>query len=79
MIAYAPPLSSRAVSASAEILMVIRAEEPHGSTAAQVARAIGLGLGGDTVQGAMEELVASGLLDRRRLGRDALYAPPTRS
>ncbi len=73
MIAHAPPVLSVAVSASAEILMVIMAEEPHGATADQVARALRLGLDGDTVQDEMEDLVASGLLARHGLGRGALY------
>lgn len=72
MVMHTAPLSV-AVSTATEILMVIAAEEPPGATADQVARALGLGLDGDTVQGEMEELVARGLLDRRGLGYGALY------
>ncbi len=72
MVVHTAPLSV-AVSTTTEILSVIMAEEPHGATADQVARAIGLGLDGDTVQGELEEMVACGLLDRRGLGRCALY------
>ncbi len=56
-----------------EILAAIAAEEPHGATADQVARAIGLVLDGAVVQDALEELVTRGLLDRRGLGRGAVY------
>ncbi len=56
-----------------EILAALAAEEPHGATADQVARAIGLGLDGAVVQDALEELVTRGLLDRRGLGRSAVY------
>ncbi len=56
-----------------EILAVIAAEEPHGATADQVARIIGLGLDGTVVQDVLEELVARGLLDRRGLGLGAVY------
>ncbi len=56
-----------------EILAAITAEEPHSATADQVARAIGLGLDGAVVQDALEELVTRGLLDRRGLGRGAVY------
>ena len=76
MVMYTAPLSV-AVSTATEILTVIMAEEPHGATADQVARAIGLGLDGDTVQGELEEMVACGLLDRRGLGRGALYTQHT--
>jgi len=43
-----------------EILAVIAAEDPHGATAAQVARAIGLGFDGTVVQDTLEELVEQG-------------------
>ncbi len=62
-----------APTTTTEILAVIAAEEPHGATADQVARIIGLGLDGTVVQDAMEELVARGLLDRRGLGLGAVY------
>ncbi len=56
-----------------EILAVIAAEEPHGATAEQLARAIGLGLNGEVVQSLLEELVEQRLLDRCRLGHGAVY------
>ncbi len=56
-----------------EILAVIATEEPHGATADQVARAVGLGLNGEVVQSLLEELVADGLLDRRGIGAGAVY------
>jgi predicted ArsR family transcriptional regulator len=71
------PVSSVVPSTATEILTVIAAEEPPGATADQVARALGLGLDGDTVQGELEELVARGLLDWRGLGRGALYTRHT--
>jgi len=54
-----------------EILAVIAAEEPHGATAEQLARAIGLN--GEVVQSLLEELVEQRLLDRCRLGHGAVY------
>ncbi len=77
MIMRTAPVSSVVPSTATEILTVILAEEPHGATADQVAHAIDLGLDGDTVQGELEELVAHGLLDRRGLGRGALYTRHT--
>ncbi len=62
-----------APTTTTEILAVIAAEEPHGATADQVARIIGLGLDGTVVQDVLEELVARGLLDRRGLGLGAVY------
>jgi len=56
-----------------EILAVIAAEDPHGATAAQVARAIGLGFDGTVVQDTLEELVEQGVLDRRGIGHGAVY------
>jgi len=58
---------------TAEILAAIAAEEPHGATADQIARAIGLGLTGEVVQAELEELVARGDVDRRGLGVGAVY------
>jgi len=60
-----------------EILAALTAEEPRGATADQVARTIGLGLDGAVVQDALEELVTRGLLDRRGLGRGAVYTLST--
>ncbi len=60
-----------------EILAAITAEEPHGATADQVARTIGIGLDGAVVQDALEELVTRGLLDRRGLGLGAVYTLST--
>lgn len=56
-----------------EILAVLAAEEPHGATADHVARALGLGITGTAVEAELEELVGRGLLDRRGLGRGAVY------
>jgi len=56
-----------------EILAVIAVEEPRGATAAQVARAVGLGLNGEVVQRLLEELVEQGLLDRLGIGHGAVY------
>jgi len=77
MVMHTAPVSSVIPSAATEILTVIAAEEPHGATADQVARALGLGLDGDAVQGEMEDLVARGLLDRRGLGHGTLYTRHT--
>ncbi len=77
MVMHTAPVSPVVPSAATEILTVITAEEPPGATADQVARALGLGLDGDTVQGELEELVARGLLDRRGLGHGALYTRHT--
>jgi len=68
-----PPSVTDAPTTTTEILAALTAEEPHGATADQVARAIGLGLDGAVVQDALEELVTRGLLDRRGLGRGAVY------
>ncbi len=62
-----------ASSTTEEVLAIIVSEEPHGVTADHVARALGLGLDGETMQAALEELVARGLLDRRGLGLGAIY------
>jgi len=56
-----------------EILAVIAAKEPHGATADQVARTIGLGLDGEAAQADLEELVTYGDLDRRGIGAGAVY------
>jgi len=60
-------------TATDEILAVIAADQPHGATADQVARAVGLGLNGEVVQSLLEELVVDGLLDRRGIGDGAVY------
>jgi predicted ArsR family transcriptional regulator len=62
-----------ASSATDEILSVLAAEEPHGATADQIARVIGLGLTGEVVQDELEELVMRGVLDRRGIGVGAVY------
>jgi len=67
---FAPPGAS---TTTGEIWAVLAAEEPHGATADQVARAIGLGLDGTVIQDDLEDMVARGLLDRRGLGHGALY------
>jgi len=56
-----------------EILAIIAAEDPHGATADQVARAIGLGFDGTVVQDTLEELVEQGVLDRLSIGHGAVY------
>jgi len=68
-----PTTATGAPTTTTEVLAAIAAEEPHGATADQVARAIGLGLDGELVQGEMEALVARGRLDRRGLGLGAVY------
>ncbi len=68
-----PTSATGALNTTTEILAAVTAEEPHGATADQVARPIGLGLDGTVVQDALEDLVARGLLDRRGLGRGAVY------
>ena len=60
-------------TATDEILAVLAADEPHGATADQVARALWLGLTGETVAWDLEEVVARGLVDRRGLGHGAVY------
>jgi len=62
-----------APTTTTEVLAAIAAQEPHGATADQVARAIGLGLDGTAVQDVLEEVVARGLLDRRGLRLGAIY------
>ncbi len=62
-----------ALSPTDEILAVIAAEEPHGATADQIARTIGLGVTGEVVQDELEELVMRGDLDRRGIGVGAVY------
>ena len=56
-----------------DILAVIAAEEPHGATADQIARTLGLGVTVEPVQDEMEELVRRGDLDRRGIGVGAVY------
>lgn len=60
-------------STTTELLVAITQAEPPGATADHVALALGLARAGAVVQDALEELVARGLLDRRGLGRGALY------
>ncbi len=72
-----PPPATGAPITTTEILAALAAEEPHGATADQVARIIGLGLDGAVGQDALEELVTRGLLDRRGLGRSAIYTLST--
>jgi len=68
-----PTSATGAPTATTEILAAIAAEEPHGVTADQIARTLGLGFDGTVVQDVLEELVARGLLDRRGLGCGAVY------
>ncbi len=56
-----------------DILAVIAAEEPHGATADQIARAIGLGINVEPVQDELEEMVRRGEVDRRGIGLGAVY------
>ncbi len=56
-----------------EILAVIAAEDPHGATAVQVARAIGLGFDETLMRDALEELVDRGLLNQFGIGHKAVY------
>jgi len=72
---HTPPTG--ASTTTGEILAALAAEEPHGTTADHVARALGLGLDGETVQAELEELVGRGLLDRRGLGHGAVYTLST--
>ena len=62
-----------ASTTTGEIRAVLAAEEPHGATADQVARALGLRLDGTVIQDDLEDMVARGLLDRRGLGHGAIY------
>ncbi len=70
---HAPAPTAGASTTTEETMAVIAAEEPHGVTADQVARALGLGVDGALVQDELEDLVARGLLDRRGLGYGAIY------
>jgi len=72
-----PTQTTGVPTTTTEILAALAAEEPHGATADQVARTIGLGLDGAVVQDALEELVTRGLLDRRGLGRGTIYTLST--
>jgi len=71
MDSHIPPIG--ASTTTGEILAALAAEEPHGATADHVARALGLGLTGEAVEAELEELMGRGLLDRRGLGRGAVY------
>ncbi len=57
---HTPPTG--ASTTTDEILAALAAAEPYGATADHVARVLGLGLDGETVQAELEELVARGLL-----------------
>jgi len=48
-------------------------EEPHGATADQIARTIGLGVTVEPVQDELEEMVRRGEVDRRGIGLGAVY------
>jgi len=56
-----------------EILSVLTSEEPHGASAAHIARALSGGPDEDVVQEVLEELVMRGAVDRRGIGRGAVY------
>ncbi len=62
-----------ALSPTDEILAVIAAEEPHGATADQIARTIGLGVNVEPVQDELEEMARRGEVDRRGIGLGAVY------
>jgi len=62
-----------AANVTDEILTVIAAEEPHGATADQIARTIGLGVNVEPVQDELEEMVRRGEVDRRGIGLGAVY------
>ncbi len=79
MAEYTDPTSTNeAATTMSEILAVIAAEEPHGATADHIARTLGLGLDGETVQAELEELVGRGVVDRRGVGLGAVYTRGTR-
>ncbi len=65
--------SSTDDTATDEILAVIATEGPFGTTAAQVARALGLDPDVELVQDVLEELVERGVLDRLGIGHGAAY------
>jgi len=69
-----PPLTPTAGASTMmeEIVAIIAAEKPHGLTAADVARLLGLGLDGEAVQVELEDLVARSLRDRRGFGCGAV-------
>ncbi len=56
-----------------EILSVLTYEEPYGAPAAHIARAVSWGLDEAVVQEVLEELVMRGDVDRRGIGRGAIY------
>jgi predicted ArsR family transcriptional regulator len=68
-----PTAEIGASSTTEEILAAIAAEEPHGATADQIARTLGLGVDAVPVQDELEELVMRGILDRRGIGLGAVY------
>jgi len=68
-----PTAEIGASSTTEEILAAIAAEEPHGATADQIARTLGLGVDAVPVQDELEELVMRGILDRRGIGVGAVY------
>ncbi len=65
--------SSADDTATDEILAVIAGEEPRGATAAQVARAIGLGFDETLMRDTLEELVDRSLLNQFGIGHGAVY------
>ncbi len=58
---------------SGEILSVLTYEEPYGAPAAHSARALSWSPDEDVVQEVLEELVMRGDVDRRGIGRGAVY------
>ncbi len=68
-----PTAEIGASSTTEEILAAIAAEEPHGATADQIARTLGLGINVEPVQDELEEMVRRGEVDRRGIGLGAVY------
>jgi len=62
-----------AADAIGEILSVLTSEEPDGAPVAHIARALRWGLDEAVVQEVLEELVLRGDVDRRGIGRGAIY------
>jgi len=62
-----------------ELLAVLAEQDPHGATAEQIARTLGLDHDRVQVQDALEELVEWGALDRRGIGFGAVYTLNTRA
>lgn len=55
------------------VVSVLSSDDPIGSSSDEIANALHWPGDGAALQGELEELVACGLLDRRGIGRGALY------